>query len=106
MREGAFTFYRVQHKDSSGGWCDSALDHFLFSELEYHEKRGARGDAYREVIRPQHECWQRTGVEGFLRFEDATLALDTVTNARGDHEFRLVRVHISKSTEVVGDARS
>lgn len=101
MNDGDFIIYRVQHFEESHRrcWVDSALDHMLFEGMSYEDKCGTKGDAYRSILHPQHDCWQRTGLDGFLVRENAYRALEAVERERPTHRFRIACVRLSKATE-------
>lgn len=92
-RDGDYTTYRVQHRDSRGDWKNSALSHMLFDELPYRDRWGETGDGYRKLLDPIYACWQETGIHAFLSRDDAHQVLFTVAGVRPDQAFRLVVVH-------------
>lgn len=93
MRDGSFTVYVVQHRyhGRTGRWTDSALDEMLFGALPWRDRKGEKGDAYRRLIGPTHECWQATGTHAFLREDDAWAARDAVAVERPNHRLRVAR---------------
>lgn len=106
--DGEALYFFVQHWGSSGGphksWVASSLDHLLFAGMTFEEKRGAKAGEYRELMKPQSassDLWQRFGINGFVDEEDAFRALDALKERRPDMRFRVVRRHITQTTEVV-----
>jgi hypothetical protein len=102
--DGEYTFFRVQHEESSGRWVDSALDHLLFKGLPRAQAKGRTGDYYRALLRPygaSSALWQATGLNGFERIEDARPVLVAVRGENPDRRFRLVKITQTKATEVV-----
>jgi hypothetical protein len=104
--DGTPVFYLVQHWDerNTQSWVESALDHFLFADLTYDEKRGDVGDCYRRLLEPQNastDLWQRYGIHGFERRGDAMAALRAVADRHPDRRFRLVMRVVSQRTRVI-----
>lgn len=101
--DGATAFFVVQHEDSGGRWCDSALDH-MFDGLTYTDRNGELGDRYRALLVPQgasSALWQLYGVNGFRVQADGEAALAAVRERRPGQRFRLARRVLSRSTTVV-----
>lgn len=103
--DGGATFYLVQHQyPNNGEWVQSALGHFLFDGLTYDESRGEPGETYRDLL--SHEgastdLWQRYGINGFERVEDASEACSAVRARHPDRLFRVVRRSITQHTQEV-----
>lgn len=84
--DGDYTIYVIEHlrqNDSIERWVRSIENEHYF---------GAAGD-----------CWQETGIHGTFDLEEAKRAFLSIMNNRKllDRKFRLVRVRIHQSTEVV-----
>lgn len=121
MREGVFAVFEIEHRyNDKEFWVTSALSQFLFEGLNYQEARRAVpkgvqptgsetltvGDHYRQLLKPQNECWQQTGEHaGFLEYEDAMAALKVVRQCKraveDEVEFRLVVRGKAQFTEVL-----
>lgn len=101
MREGAFTFYRVQHEDSKGRWCDSDVGHFLFAHLSFEQKRSEEATRRRELAGKENPLWQKLGEHGFLDMQDAIGVYLTMYKDHPDRNFRIIRIHQTKSIEQV-----
>lgn len=105
MWEGTHTIYLVQFFTSNGDrWTAVDVGAVLFEGLSYQDrKQGAeKGDSLRALIEPQGECWQQTGVHGFLCVEDAWAAYDACV-ATGKYNFRVARCSWVKHTDPVTD---
>lgn len=115
MKEGKHAVFLVEHRyNDKEFWVTSALNHFLFESLDYQESRAARraepptpGDVFRKLLAPQHDCWQATGVQGFLEHADAVAALKAVRQCKrateDEVQFRLVVRGLAQFTEVMPD---
>lgn len=103
MRDGQFIIYHVQHLNSKGRWDDSDPGNFLFDDTKftYEERRGAKGDSFREILHPRHDCWQVSGIHGYLNLSDVQEALAAVREVHPDRKFRMVRRFVCQMTEVV-----
>lgn len=101
--DGVFITYHVQHEYSGGRWCDSDVAQFLFDGMAYQECQGAKGDLYREVVRPLHAGWQLTGAHAYLDLDDARRALAHIRyeNRERERQFRIVRRFQAQITEIV-----
>jgi hypothetical protein len=94
--EGAVTYYLVQHLvEGRERWAQSDLAEMLFGGMSDGRKRSPLATALRELLEPQHECWERVGVQGFLREADAVAAYEAVVSSqvRPQYRFRVVVVH-------------
>jgi hypothetical protein len=101
-RDGAATFFLIQHQDSTDRWTESALDHFLFDGLPW---RDERGDRYRELLHPQSassDLWQKYSIHGFVELADAEAMLEAVRERHPERAFRIVRRTVTQHTEVWG----
>lgn len=103
-RDGTVMYFAVQHIDSSCRWVESALDHLLFKDLTYDQKKGPVGDAYRILLDPQSassDLWQRYGIHGFVEVDDARRMLQAISERNPDMTFRVVCRSITQATTVV-----
>lgn len=108
--DGEVTYFFVQHRwEGEGEWTTSDLGGFLFDGLSSEQVRGALGDRYRALMKPQtasSDLWQRYGIHGFLDEDDGRevlrelRALPKGTNRKRRHEFRLARRTITQETAV------
>lgn len=114
--DGAAIFYFVQHEQKAVNgtdsrrteWVESDLGHFLFSGLQYTEKQGVIGDAYRALMAPQEASsplWQKFGIHGYTEKEDAFKVLEAVRERNPDRKFRVVKRTIMQQTEVMVGGR-
>lgn len=101
--DGTAAYYLIQHQEESERWVESALDHFLFSNLTY-TQRCNRGDKYRKMLAPQSansDLWQKFGINGFEAIGDAETVLAEVKKLHPGRAFRLVyRVSMQATAEV------
>lgn len=101
--DGIATYYLIQHQEESGRWVESALAHFLFSDLTY-AQRCKRGDKYRKMLAPQSassDLWQKFGINGFEYKPDADTLLAEINNLHPKCAFRLVyRVSMQATMEM------
>lgn len=101
MHNGAFTYYRIQHKDSKGRWCNSDLGEFIFSGMTYGERTSRHADEIRNVISREHDLWQIMGENGFLKLGDVLRAYEIIKKYNQNRKFRIVRIHQMKTVEKV-----
>lgn len=102
--DGTARFYMVQHADRHGRWVASALDAFLFGDMSYEDKRGAKGDRYRKILEPQSTnspLWQKFGIHGFTTKKDAEAVIRALRAEHPDRRFRIVYRTITQHTEEV-----
>lgn len=105
--DGTASFAVIEHMQENGHWTTSALDHFLFADLTYDQKR-ERGDELRALLAPQSansDLWQRFGIHGFPTPEDAEACLAAVIEQHPDREFRIVWRTITQETKVLATSR-
>lgn len=108
MNDGVYTYYLIQHsylEPQDGAWVQSDVGHFLFEGMPFAERKGRLAMTYRALLEPTHECWQHTGVHGFLNFRDAVLVLNALRELpprlRRLPLFRVVRRTVVQRTAVV-----
>lgn len=102
--DGIVSFFFIEHEDSKGQWTTSALDHFLFDELPFDDKRGEVGDRYRALLEPQtasSNLWQKFGIHGYKRLPDAIATMKAMSERHPGRKFRIAGRTISQITEVI-----
>lgn len=102
--DGIADYYRVQHRDSTGLWCDTDIGHILFRDMTYTQKRSPLAECFREVLAKEGastDLWQRYGLYGFEHREDAQVALGYCRAHAGSMVFRLVRRIMTRQQEVI-----
>lgn len=106
-KDGEFMWYRVEHRWKRIGlsWANTGNGaRFLFEGLTFEEARGEKGDKYRALIKPTHDCWQRIGVTGFLFQSDAEKLALELALVQPEHAFRVTRRTVTQKTEPVWTA--
>jgi hypothetical protein len=113
--DGAATFYFIQHRwqNEARDWTTSNIESFLFQGLSYEEKRGEKGDHYRNLLDKQSastDLWQKYGVHGFVELEDAIALFEALKAEAPEHQgkkhrFRIAKRTICQHTEVLVGGR-
>ncbi len=84
--DGTFRIYCIQHEQlHNGAWLHSSVDYF----------------GCPEGFNASGKCWQRTGVHGVFNLKQARLGLAWIQARWPGRSFRLVRITITQTTEVV-----
>lgn len=81
--DGKYEIYRLQH-------------------LWNHRTKWVGSIENEEFFKASGECWQQTGIHGTFDFDEAKKAFEeVVSRLEKNRKFRLVKVTISQSTEVM-----
>ena len=104
--DGEVTYLFIEHKEAGGRWVESALGYFLFNEMSYSDKQDEVATDYRRLMEPQNtssDLWQKYGINGYLKLEDAEAMLAALRQRCPDRKFRVVRrTIIQRTTLAVG----
>lgn len=104
--DGEALYFFVQHWGNPAGgtrreWVESSLDHLLFGGMTDEQKRGEKAARYRELMHPQSassDLWQRFGIHGYVKADDAFAAMGALQERHPKMRFRVVRRYVIQTT--------